>query len=203
MSQRLVLGADPAWLVGMITTEFPSFPALFWSTNGLMDDQPHPFIPSHRAFTSIVPLWQRSFLVLMNKNGPAIPWASLESVYYLVTCIEIAQGQPASFATPGRELCNKWTKRKTYYRIEPTVSKHDKAHVSQLKKLLFEEWQQAHGNIFVTQATMKKLPYQTTKLQNQWKPMKTRGKETGSYACPIEKNAQLSRKLSDREPGSY
>ena len=41
MSQRLVLGADPAWLMGMITTEFPSFPALFWSTNGLMDDQPH------------------------------------------------------------------------------------------------------------------------------------------------------------------
>ena len=164
MSQRLVLGADPAWLVGMITTEFPSSPALFWSTNGLMDDQPHTSlkIPSHRAFTSIVPLCQRSW---WTKNGPAIPWASLESVYYLVTCIGFCP-RTASFFW---ELCNKWQtgKRKTYCRIEPTVSKHDKAHASQLKKLLFEEWQQAHGNIFVTQATMEKLPYQTTKLQNQ------------------------------------
>ncbi len=58
---------------------------------------------------------------------------------------------------------------------EPTVSKPDKSDLSHLilaydllcQKLLFEEWQQAHGNIFVTQATMKKLPYQTRKLQNQ------------------------------------
>lgn len=156
----------------MITTEFPSFPALFWSTNGLMDDQPHDpslhsLSQSLHKYSAFVP----ALLFGSDEQKRTCYPLSLTRIC-LLSC-DLHWNCPrtaiSSFATPGRELCNKWktSKRKTYYRIEPTVSKHDKAHASQLKKLLFEEWQQAHGNIFVTQATMKKLPYQTTKLQNQ------------------------------------